>query len=145
MSKRYAYILLTDEKWWNRRCSQNKAGKKLHAFVRKGIVGPTNAELVFFYVKHPLKEIRGFGEFVERVKGDVDELWNKHGHETVFESREEYMDFMQGRNKATFIRLKNLRLLSTPISLNVISQITGIGRMPRGGRYINKEIARELI
>jgi len=36
-------------------------------------------------------------------------------------------------------------LLSTPISLNVISQVVGIGRMPRGGRYINKEIARELI
>lgn len=145
MSKRYAYILLTDEKWWNRRCSQNKAGKKLHAFVRKGAVGPTNAELIFFYVKHPLKEIRGFGEFVERVKGDVDELWNKHGHETVFESRKEYMDFMQGRTKATFIRFKNLRLLSTPKSLRVLSQIMGIGRMPRGGRYINKEIARELI
>ena len=145
MSKRYAYILLIDEKWWNRRCSQSKAGKTLQAFVRKGTVGPTSAELVFFYVKHPLKEIRGFGEFVERVKGDVDELWNKHGHETVFESRKEYMDFMQGRTKATLIRFKNLRLLSTPISLSVISQVTGIGRMPRGGRYINKEIARELI
>jgi len=145
VSERYGYILLTDEKWWNRRYSQNKAGKKLQAFVRKGTVGPTNAELVFFYVKHPVKEIRGFGEFVERVKGHVDELWDKYGHETVFESRKEYVDFVQGRTKATFIRFKNLRLLSTPISLNVISQVVGIGRMPRGGRYINKEIARELI
>ncbi|MFQ6080311.1 MAG: hypothetical protein ACE5OW_01420 [Candidatus Bathyarchaeia archaeon] len=145
MSKRYAYILLTDEKWWNRRCSQNRAGKKLHAFVRRGTVGPKNAELIFFYVKHPLKEIRGFGEFVERVKGDVDELWNKHGHETVFESYEEYMDFMQGRTKATFIRFKNLRLLSAPKSLKDISQITGIERMSRNGRYINEETARELI
>ena len=145
MSKRYAYILLEDEKWWNRHCSQSKAGKTLQAYVRKGTVGPTSAELVFFYVKHPFKEIRGFGEFVERVKGDIDELWNKHGHETVFESSKEYIDFMQGRTKATFIRFKNLRLLSTPISLSVIFQVTGIGRMPRGGRYINKEIVRELI
>lgn len=145
MSERYAYILLTDEKWWNRRYSQNKAGKTLHAFVRRGTVGPKSAELVFFYVKHPVKEIRGFAEFIERIRGDVDDLWNKHGHETVFESRKEYMDFMKGRIKATFIRLKNLRLLSTPIPFNVISQITGIGRMPRGGRYLNKEIAHELI
>jgi len=145
VSERYAYILLTDEKWWNRRYSQNKAGKKLQAFVRRGTVGPKSSEIVFFYVKHPIKEIRGFGEFVERVKGDADELWNEYGHETVFESRDEYMDFMRGRTKATFIRFKNLRLLSAPIPLSVISQVTGIGRMPRGGRYINKEIARELI
>jgi len=145
VSKRYAYIILTNEKWWNRRCSQNKAGKKLHTFVRRGTVGPKNAELILFYVTHPHKEIRGFGEFIERVKGDVDELWNKYGHETVFESYKEYMDFMQDRTKATFIRFKNLCLLSAPKSLKDISQVTGIGRMSRNGRYINKEIARELI
>ena len=105
MSKRYAYILINAEKWWNRRLSQNRAGKKIHAFVRREIVGPKKAQYVLFYVKHPLREIRGSGEFIERKTGDVDELWNNYSHETVFKSYEEYLEFLQGRTKTTFIRL----------------------------------------
>lgn len=145
MSERYAYILLNDEKWWRRLCSQNKVGKKIHAFIRRGLVGPKNAELVLFYVNHPFKEIRGFGKFIERITGNVDDLWNSHGHETILNSYKEYMDFLQGRTKATFIRFKNLRELAAPIPSSVLSQITGIGRMPRSGKYISKEMVRELI
>jgi predicted transcriptional regulator len=106
MSKRYAYILINAEKWWNRRLSQNRAGKRIHAFVRRGIVGPKAVQYVLFYVKHPLREIRGTGEFIERITGDIDELWNDYSHETVFKSYEEYLQFLQGRTKTTFIRLK---------------------------------------
>jgi len=58
VSEKYAYILLTNEKWWSRRRDQNKVGKTLQAFVRRGTVGPKNAELVLFYVTYPSKEIR---------------------------------------------------------------------------------------
>jgi len=145
MSEQYAYILLTNEKWWNRRCDQNKARKRLQAFVRRGTVGPKNAELVLFYVTYPSKEIRGYGEFLERITGTTEELWNAYGHETVFKSYEEYMEFMHGKTKATFIRFKNLHELSSPIPASVISQLTGIGRMPRSGKYVNKETAHKLI
>jgi len=145
MSERYAYIILSNEKWWNRRCDQNKAGKTLQAFVRRGTVGPKNTELIIFYITYPSKEIRGYGEFLERITGTTKELWNAYGHETVFKSYEEYMEFMGGKTKATFIRFKNLHELSSPILASEISKIAGIGRMPRMGKYISKETALQLI
>ena len=145
MSKHYAYILINAKKWWSRRLSQNRAGKKIHAFVRRGTVGPKTAQYVLFYVKHPLREIRGKGEFIERITGDVDELWNDYGQETVFKSYEEYLEFLQGRTKTTFIRLKNVRKLSTPIPLKTASGILGANTMPRGGRYLNKETFEKIL
>lgn len=145
MSKRYAYILINAEKWWNRRLSQNRAGKKIHAFVRREIVGPKNAQYVLFYVKHPLREIRGTGEFIERKTGNVDELWNNYSRETVFKSYEEYLEFLQGRTKTTFIRLKNIRELSAPIPLKTVSGILNVNRMPRGGRYLNRETFEKIV
>jgi predicted transcriptional regulator len=114
-------------------------------FVRRGLVGPKNAKLLLFYVTYPHKEIRGVGEFIERITGDTTDLWKTYGHESLLRSYEEYMDFMQGRRKATFIRFKNLRELSIPIRANVISQVTGIRRIPRMGKYITKEMAHQLI
>jgi len=145
MPERYAYILLSKEKWWIRRCDQNKAGKTLQAFVRKGTVGPKNTELILFYITYPSKEIRGYGEFLERIIGTTEELWNAYGHETVFKSYEEYMEFMQGKTKVTFIRFKNLHEISSPIPAKEISKIAGIGRMPRMGKYISKETALQMV
>jgi predicted transcriptional regulator len=117
----------------------------LQSFVRKSIVGPKNAKLLLFYIKHPVKEIRGSGEFIERITGDVDKLWANFGHETVFGSHKEYLTFMNGRSHATFIRFKNLREFSPPISMKVALQVTGVKQMPRGGRYVSKEIIDTLI
>jgi len=143
--ERYAYILLNIEKYWNRLYDKNRAGKNVHTFVRRGLVGPKEAKSLLFYVTYPHKEIRGVGDFIERITGDADDLWNTYGHESLLESREEYMDFLQGRTKATFIRFKNLRVLAVPIPASVISQVTGISRMPRMGKYITKEMANRLI
>lgn len=116
----------------------------MHSFVRRGKVGPKRTELLFFYVTSPVKEIQGFGEFVERVVGDVDELWDKYGHETCLKSYSEYMEFLQGREEATFIRLRNLQKLSNLVSEDTLCEVVG-GRMPRGGKYINGEKANQLI
>jgi predicted transcriptional regulator len=140
----FAYILLEKESWWNRRIAQSRAGKKVQAFVRKNTVGPTNATLLLFYVNHPVKEIKGVGEFEERVIGDVENLWNAYSEETVFESRDEYLTFMQGRSKATFIRFKNLRELQPPIPLEHLLQIIGVSRLPRSGKYLNRETLNKL-
>jgi len=145
MSERYAYVLINDEKWWTRRLSQKRGGKELHAFVRKGTVGPKKAELVLFYVKHPFRDIRGYGEFIERVTGTAEELWNIHGHETVFESRQEYLEFLKGRTKATFIRFKNLQELAQPIPMQTFSGVLDIGRMPRSGKYISRDAVNQLV
>lgn len=145
VSEQYAYIILNYEKFWNRVCNQNRAGKTLQAFVRRGKVGPKKTKLLLFYVTHPSSEIRGVGEFVERITGDADDLWNAHGSETCLKSYEEYIDFLQGRPKATFIRFENLRELPVSISAKRISEVTGMRRMPRSGKYINKKTANQLI
>ncbi len=145
MSERYAYILLITPNWWNRLLDRLKAGKKSHAFIRRGLVGPKETSLLLFYATHPLKEIRGSAQFVERVTGEADDLWSAYEGEASPRSYNEYKDFLRGKPKATFILFKNFRVLSQPISASVILQVVGIGRMPRGGRYISREIAQELI
>jgi predicted transcriptional regulator len=145
LSEKYAYILLSAEKWWIRRVNKNKAGKTLQSFVRKGAVGPKDAKLILFYVKHPLREIRGSGEFLERIVGDVDKLWSALGHETVFDSYQEYVAFMDGRTRATFIRFRNLQEFPTPIPVKTFSQVIGVSRMPRGGKYISRETVDALV
>jgi len=142
--KRYAFIVLNLEKFWKRLCSQNRAGKHAHAFVRRGVVGPKNAKLLFFYVTHPHKDIRGFADFIERVTGDAEDLWKSLGHESLLNS-DEYKDFLQGRKKATFIRFRNLRELPTPVTTKSLSQIIGKERMPQMGLYLTERMAHQLI
>lgn len=144
MDKRYAYILLSDERWWNRLCERISRGGETHVFVRRNLVGPLKAQTLFFYVKHPIMQIRGVADFVERLAGDHKELWNTHGGETCIETFKEYVGFLQRREKATFIRFKNFRELENPVPIKVIRKILGVLRMPRGGKYINREKANQL-
>jgi len=141
----YVYILVEQEKWWNNRSNQSRKGKSVLAFVRRGRVGPKDAKTLLFYVKLPIGEIRGHGDFLERISGTPDELWNMHGSETVFESREEYNAFVEGRNKVTFIRFKNLQELEKPIAWKDLSAALGIKKMPNGGRYLGRESANSFL
>ena len=144
MSK-YAYILLTKEKWWNKRVAQSRAGKKIQVFVRKNTVGPTNTTLLLFYVNHPVRAVMGVGEFKERVVGEIEKLWNIHSDETVFESHDEYLHFLQGRSKATFIRFSNLRELHPSIPFKKLLRIIGLSRLPRSGKYLSEETVNRLV
>jgi len=119
--------------------------RKILAFVRRGVVGPKNAKLLFFYVTHPHKDIRGFADFIERVTGDAEDLWKSLGHESLLNSYDEYKDFLQGRKKATFIRFRNLRELPTRITTKVLSQVVGIEKMPQMGLYLTEKMAHQLI
>lgn len=141
----YAYILVEHEKWWNNRCNKNQKGMNTQAFVRRGKVGPKDAKTLLFYVKLPVGEIRGYGDFLERISGTADELWNMYGSETVFESRDEYNDFVEGRSKVTFIRFKNLQELKKPIIWKDFSAALGIKKMPNGGRYLSRETVNSLV
>jgi len=142
--ERYAYILVEHEKWWKNRIIQSQKGLNTQAFVRKGRVGPKDAKTLLFYVKLPAGEVRGYGDFLERICGTTDELWNMHGSETVFESRDEYDSFVEGRSRVTFIRFKNLQELDKPIGWKDFSGTLGIKKMPNGGRYLSREIVNSL-
>jgi len=141
----YAYILVEDEKWWDRRLTRNRTGSRVHAFVRRGKVGPKNAQKILFYVKRPAKQIRGFGEFLERITGTCDELWSLYGPETVFESRDEYDLFVNGRSTVTFIRFKSMEEFDNPINFGDIYVATGIKKMPQGGKYLSRETVNSII
>jgi predicted transcriptional regulator len=143
--KNYAFVVLNLEKFWKRLCSQNRAGKPLHAFVRRGRVGPKNAKRLFFYVTHPRKEIQGYADFIERVTGDSKELWQSLGHESLLNSYDEYNDFLQGRKTATFVRFKNLKEFPKPVTMAELSKIIGKKRMPQIGLYVNEQIANQLL
>jgi len=143
LSERYAYILLTDSKWWER--LREEAAKEIQSFVRRGRVGPLKAEKILFYVKSPVKEIRGIGDFFERVAGDPKELWEKYGHETCLKSRQEYIQFVGNSDKVTFIRLKNLRELANPLPTEALRKKLGILRMPRGGKYLSRELLKQIV
>ena len=141
----YAYIVLNFEKFWKRLCSQNRAGKTAHAFVRRGIMGPKKAKKLFFYVTHPHKDIQGYADFVERVSGNAKDLWKSLGDESLLNSYEEYNDFLQGRRKATFVRFRNLKELPNPIKATTFAQIIGKKRMPQQGMYVTKEMTQQLL
>ncbi|MFA5365757.1 MAG: hypothetical protein WC325_11305 [Candidatus Bathyarchaeia archaeon] len=143
--KQYAFILLNIEKFWNRLCSQNQAGKVNHAFVRRGNVGPKLAQKLFFYVISPQKKIQGYADFVDHITGNADVLWKQYGHESLLNTYDEYKDFLQGRDKATFIRFTNLKQLPMPISAKKISEIVGVSQMPQMGIYITQETAQQLL
>ena len=143
--KNYGFILISDRKWWNRLCERKRKGFQIHTFIRRNLVGPVETEKLLFYVKRPLMQIRGAADFIERVAGDYKELWDKYGSETCLKSFNEYLRFLQGRRKVTFIRFTNLLELAAPISLKTLKKVLHVSKMPRGGKYISQETVNKLI
>lgn len=144
-NERYIYILLSDEKWWNRLCRRSRNASQIHSFVRRSRVGPLRTQKLLFYVNNPVMQIRGIADFIERLVGDYRKLWETYGSETCFKSFDEYVFFLRGRKTATFIRFTNFRELTDPVSMEMISKVLGIPRMPTMGKYLNRETANHLI
>jgi len=142
-SNHYAFILVADEKYWNKLCKSNKTSGGTHAFVRKNQVAPKNAHKLLFYVKKPVMQIRGVADFTERVTGDSEKLWREYGAESCFETFEEYCAFTQGRTMMTFVRFKNFTELKNPNITETIRSILGSLQGFRG-KYVNLETAKQL-
>jgi len=143
-NKRYGYILISDRKWWNRLCKRHEYNDRNYVFVRRNRVGPCEAHKLFFYVKKPVMQIRGVADFVERLTGNHKELWKAYGHETCLKTFNEYTNFLQGRQIATFIRFTDLNEFMNPIPARIMYRILGTSRVPRGGKYLNRETVNQL-
>ena len=141
----YAYILISEEKWWDRLCARNRNSNKIRVFVRRNRVGPLKTQILLFYVKKPIMQIRGVADFIERLAGDYKELWNMYGDETCLKTFDEYVSFLKGRKTATFIRFTNFHELDSPVSMKVISKVLRVLTIPRGGKYLNRETTNQLI
>jgi predicted transcriptional regulator len=137
--------LVEYEPYWKKRIEQSRRSLSAQAFVRRGKVGPKDANTLLFYVKLPAGEVRGHGEFLERISDTPNELWSKYGSETVFESKDDYDKFVEGREKVTLIRFRNLQELNKPIPWKELAAILGIKKMPNGGRYLNHETMNSLL
>jgi predicted transcriptional regulator len=142
-NERYAFILISDEKYWNKMRERNRTNKGIHAFVRKNQVGPREAQMLLFYVKKPIMQVRGVADFIERLTGDREELWRKYGAESCFESFDEYCTFAQGREKMTFVKFKNFTELENPKSTEVIRSVLGSLQGFRG-KYVNPDTVKQL-
>jgi predicted transcriptional regulator len=141
--ERYAFILIADEKYWNRLRERNKASSGTHAIVRKSKVTPKTAQKLLFYVKKPVMQIRGIADFIERLTGESGELWRKYGAESCFETFEEYCAFAQGRTMMTFVRFRNFVELENPRTTEVTRSILGSLQGFRG-KYVNLATAKQL-
>jgi len=134
---RYAFILVSDEPRWNRLrdCAKTKSGTNV--FIRKNVVGPKYGQKLLFYIKKPDAQIRGLADFVERLVGNSQTLWDEVGGESCFDSFDEYKTFIDGRENATFVRFTNLRVLEVPIPGMVFNDRAGFPWSPRGGKYLS--------
>jgi predicted transcriptional regulator len=144
-NERYAFILVSDEKNWYKMCEHCRGQKGIIAFVRKSMVAPVETQKLLFYVKKPVMQIRGVADFFERQTGEREELWRRLGKESCFQSFDEYLDFIEGREKATFVRFKNFRELENPVSVEVFTSVTGLSSVFRGGRYLTLEQLSRLL
>jgi predicted transcriptional regulator len=142
--ERYAFILIADEKYWNLLRERNRASSGTYAFVRRSKVAPKSAQKLLFYVKKPVMQIKGIGDFVERVTGDSGELWRKHGNESCFETFEDYQNFTQGRMTMTFVRFRNFVEIENPKTKEATRSILGSLQGFRG-RYVDLATTKQLV
>jgi len=145
MKENSAFVIMIKDKWWREFCRRHREGKNVHSYVQGGWAPPKSTSLMFFYVTKPVAEIGGYAEFVERKVGDAESLWNEHGGESALQTREKYAEFIQDKQKVSFIRFKNLQEATKPIPLNNVLILLGVKRLARKGFYIDKETADKLI
>jgi predicted transcriptional regulator len=141
---RYAFILVSDKDHWSKLLEKERNGNNMQVFIRKNRVAPKETSKLLFYVKKPVRQIRGVADFIERVTGDPLELWNRFGSESIFESVSEYSAFIEGREKATFVRFNNLKEFQQPISSEQLCEATGLTLTPRSGRYLTFDQTKQL-
>jgi len=140
----YAYILTVDEKYWSRLRQRGEELHSSHVFVRKNQVAPKQVDKLLFYITRK-KQIQGTADFVERLTGNYDDLWEKFGDETYFESFDEYKKFTDGRRKVTFIRFRNLTQIIDPKPTEELVKVVGTLDRFGLGQYVDAETVMELV
>ena|SRR5271157_1005380 len=144
INERYSYILTVDEKYWNRLRQRKQAGSPLHIFVRKNKVGPKQVQQLLFYVTKK-KQVLGSADFVGRLTGNYEDLWETLGSESYFESFAEYKSFAHEREIMTFIKFSNFNEITNPKPKEEVAEVLGSMRGFGAGRYLDKETTLQLV
>jgi len=145
MSGERAFVMMIKDRYWKSFVDRHQQGKQVHSYVQKGLAPPKHASLILFYVTKPVGEMAGVAEFVERKAGEAEDIWSQHGDESVMASKGKFKEYIGDGKKASFIRFKNLREASRPVSLSNALLLMGVRRFSRKGFYIEQEVADELI
>ncbi len=124
-------FLIENEKWWNRRLKRNKTGKAGYPFVRRGGVRPKETQKIFFHVMQPMKQIKGFSQFLKRTNGKSEGLLNRYSPETGFESTGECDSFVDGGDNVALIGFKNMEEFETLMEVDVVYAAKDAEKMPR--------------
>lgn len=142
----YAYVLTIRDQWWQKLRARNQAGKQVHSYVFAGQQAPPKrTSKLFFYVVKPVGEIAAYADFIERRIGDIEEMWDELGDETVFASKEQFKSFLNGKGKAVFVRFQNLKECSRWIKRETLLVFLGRKKLPQRGLYIDKKTAEKLM
>lgn len=145
MSGNYGFIMMIRDKWWSCFCHFARGGREIHSYVSGPRAAPKWTFLLLFYVSKPVRELRGYAEFIERKVGDPEKLWTEHGWETIFNSKEDYFRFIKGWPKVSFIRFKNFKEAANPIPFTNLCLLFGVKRLARRGFYIDKEMVDKIV
>ena len=97
--KNYAFVLIASEEYWKRLRQRSVESGGALAFVRKGQVGPIRAKKIIFYIKKPAMQIRGFADFIERLKGDSDEMWRDMEKRVVSKQKKSIVPSFKGETR----------------------------------------------
>lgn len=143
-SEHYAYILTVDEKYWSRLCQHSRNNIATHVFVRKSRVAPRKVERLLFYVTRK-RQVLGVADFLERLTGNYKDLWEKLGSESCFETFDEYSKFVDGRRMTTFIRFNDFKEIIDPKPKDELVKVLGSLDRFGMGRYLEKEVATQLV
>lgn len=145
MAQKYAFVMMTKEKWWSRFLSDHREEKHTQSYVQKGVAPPKNASLILFYVSRPVAEIAGYAEFVQREVGEPTEAWKNHGKETVLRSESEFREFIGDKSQVSFIRFQNLKEARHALPLAHVLNLLGVKRLSRKGFYVDRGTAEKMI
>jgi predicted transcriptional regulator len=145
MKPHYAFVMMVREKYWIAYRDRYQEGKKVHAYVARGVAPPKNAKILLFYVSRPVKSICGYANFIERKLGDSSIVWSEHHDESVLKSRTEYEGFLGTTGNVSFVRFTDLQVAVNPIPLEILLRFFGVKKLSRKGFYVNKDATDKLI
>lgn len=143
-NEHYAFVLVVDQKYWDRLCDRTRAGKETHFFVRGSQVGPLSTNKLLFYVTKPKMQVLGTADFVERIVGDPQELWNQYGAQSIFDSPEEYQALAANHKQVTFIKFANFAEIPNPQPKEAVNSFLGSLSWFKP-KYVNQKTAEALM
>jgi predicted transcriptional regulator len=137
--------MMIQDRWWKEFLRRQKEGNKTHAYILRGAAPPKTAQRILFYVTKPVANLAGHADYIERKVGTPETLWQENGEESVLSSKAKYDNFIEGSDRVSFVRFKNLQEAVRPVPLNEVLMFFGVRRLSRKGFYMDKDTGDRLV